>query len=395
MRGKSSGLLAFDAVLLSATATNGNRSNERDDETGFKCTKLVKHRPSVTPVPTGSPNDSSNGFHFDPSMSTLNESSLTQNASALRGAASNEANTEQNSSRRMRFSLSELGCSSTFNSVDVCNSARLNSGSGRMPLSTVEPGCSSQEGSCVIDIPSSRQYVPESCNGGIIDNTKLTVGQQLLATMPRTHTPGPGQLLVLRGLRVRMGMASGVERQEDVHLNSAQGRVQYSGPAMAAAKAVVDAAQGGMVLISPETFQQIPAKLLREKILVASMGEHKLGKGQGQICLQLYQVLPRQLVHRAAQLGPVRSIQQLSHGFLEAPSNRAAICFMTVSYLKALEQWNPDVTAAALELWQTIVQGILMKCVDMRSQAQTRTTFSVKSVNSVGQGSLSLIGCLV
>eukprot|EP00983_Pelagomonas_calceolata_P116788 1160350-Pelagomonas_calceolata.AAC.2 len=35
------------------------------------------------------------------------------------------------------------------------------------------------------------------------------------------------------------------------------GRAQYSGPAMAAAKAVVDAAQGGMVLISPETFQQV------------------------------------------------------------------------------------------------------------------------------------------
>ncbi|KAF5830915.1 hypothetical protein DUNSADRAFT_13847 [Dunaliella salina] len=121
---------------------------------------------------------------------------------------------------------------------------------------------------------------------------------------------------------------------KDTPFGSRTGRVQYYGPAMAAAKAVVDAAQGGMVLISPETFQQTPSKLLREKILIASMGEHVLGKGQEQICMQLYQVLPRQLVHRAAQLGPVRSIQQLSHGFLEAPSNRAAICFMTVSYLK-------------------------------------------------------------
>uniref|UniRef100_A0A7S3VSP0 Guanylate cyclase domain-containing protein n=1 Tax=Dunaliella tertiolecta TaxID=3047 RepID=A0A7S3VSP0_DUNTE len=91
------------------------------------------------------------------------------------------------------------------------------------------------------------------------------------------------------------------------------------------------------------------------------MGEHVLGKGQEQVCIQLYQVLPRQLVHRAPQLGPVRSIHQLSHGFLEAPSNSAAICFMTVSYLKALELWNPDVTAAALKLWHTTVQGILIK----------------------------------
>jgi len=32
--------------------------------------------------------------------------------------------------------------------------------------------------------------------------------------------------------------------------------MQYSGPAMVAAKAVVDAAQGGMVLLHPGTFQQ-------------------------------------------------------------------------------------------------------------------------------------------
>eukprot|EP00983_Pelagomonas_calceolata_P099741 1158491-Pelagomonas_calceolata.AAC.4 len=140
--------------------------------------------------------------------------------------------------------------------------------------------------------------------------------------MPRVEGPGPGALLVLRGLRVRMGAASGVE-QEDVHMQGAQGvrlswpcelkgvpvcmgvarlsrpcelkgvsvcmdvasgveqgaqlctpstcqshcccemwggvvgRAQYSGPTMAAAKAVVDAAQGGMVLISSRTFQQV------------------------------------------------------------------------------------------------------------------------------------------
>eukprot|EP00983_Pelagomonas_calceolata_P036238 1133375-Pelagomonas_calceolata.AAC.1 len=34
---------------------------------------------------------------------------------------------------------------------------------------------------------------------------------------------------------------------------------------------------------------KIPAKLLRKKLLVASMGEHMLGKGQEQVCMQLYQ----------------------------------------------------------------------------------------------------------
>ncbi|KAF5841267.1 nucleotide cyclase, partial [Dunaliella salina] len=139
------------------------------------------------------------------------------------------------------------------------------------------------------------------------------------------------------------------------------GRTQYTGATMAAAKAIVDAAQGGMVLISPETFQRIPAKLLQNRLLIASMGEHVLGKGHEQTRMQLYQVLALQLVHRAAQLGPVRSVSQLSHGFLEAPCNNAAICFMNVSYLTALEMWNPVVTAAALKMWNHTVQDILTK----------------------------------
>jgi hypothetical protein len=73
------------------------------------------------------------------------------------------------------------------------------------------------------------------------------------------------------------------------------------------------------------------------------------------------QVLSRQLVHRAAQLGPVRSVHQLSRGFLEAPSSSAAICFMSVGCQKALEMWNPEVTAAAFEIWHTTVQDALTK----------------------------------
>lgn len=50
-----------------------------------------------------------------------------------------------------------------------------------------------------------------------------TIGQRMLANVPVADGPGPGRLLVLRGLRVRMGMGSGVEKQEDVQLNTAHG----------------------------------------------------------------------------------------------------------------------------------------------------------------------------
>jgi hypothetical protein len=52
--------------------------------------------------------------------------------------------------------------------------------------------------------------------------------------------------LVQRGLRVRMGLHSGVEADECTH-NATTGRRAYGGVAMKAAKAVSDAAAGGMV----------------------------------------------------------------------------------------------------------------------------------------------------
>lgn len=57
---------------------------------------------------------------------------------------------------------------------------------------------------------------------------------------------------------------------------------------MANARAIVDAAQGGQVLIGPETFQQLPPQ--QGKVLVVSMGEHVLKLGPEETTLQLYQV---------------------------------------------------------------------------------------------------------
>lgn len=66
------------------------------------------------------------------------------------------------------------------------------------------------------------------------------------------------RVVVFRGLRVRVGCASvSHELAVEVGANAAAGRVRYSGPCVAAAKHVQDAAQGGMVLASASTFAQV------------------------------------------------------------------------------------------------------------------------------------------
>jgi hypothetical protein len=53
-----------------------------------------------------------------------------------------------------------------------------------------------------------------------------------------------------RGLRVRLGMHSGIHESSDAVFNKTSGRVMYGGLPLATAKAVGDCGQGGMVLLS-------------------------------------------------------------------------------------------------------------------------------------------------
>lgn len=55
-----------------------------------------------------------------------------------------------------------------------------------------------------------------------------------LCTRWRVVDPGePGAQLVFRGLRVRMGVHSGLKSEADVQLNRAANRMQYTGTEVA------------------------------------------------------------------------------------------------------------------------------------------------------------------
>jgi hypothetical protein len=107
----------------------------------------------------------------------------------------------------------------------------------------------------------------------------VIIAEQLLRAAPLGPGPGPGRVLIFRGLRVRMGMASGTGSSADVQYNQALGRAKYGGRLAAAAKAVQDCAQGGMVLCGPDTYSQLSMESLRASLVALSMGEHVVTKG--------------------------------------------------------------------------------------------------------------------
>ena len=72
---------------------------------------------------------------------------------------------------------------------------------------------------------------------------------------PDSPHPSPARRTLRRGLRVRMGMHTGIHNEADVAYNKAAARMQYGGEILQYAKAVGDAAAGGMILLGEATYK--------------------------------------------------------------------------------------------------------------------------------------------
>ncbi|GIM12082.1 hypothetical protein Vretimale_15512 [Volvox reticuliferus] len=202
-----------------------------------------------------------------------------------------------------------------------------------------------------------------------------SVGAGLIRSLPlaayyrhlfRSCQPGaPGSVLVARGLSVRMGVHSGVAITQ-VSYNRVAGRTQYSGAALETAKAVCDAAQGGMVLLSRSAFDQLAlgraggASSGREPPhVVLYMGSHIVKPDpQPQ---DLYMAQSRELLARLAFLGPVRSSEQVEPGVLERPLGEVSMGVVRVVGLDTLMAWHKETTEEALALFRRVVVTIAMR----------------------------------
>ncbi|GIL42590.1 hypothetical protein Vafri_567, partial [Volvox africanus] len=175
----------------------------------------------------------------------------------------------------------------------------------------------------------------------------------------------PGAVLVAGGLSVRMGVHSGVAITQ-VSYNRVAGRTQYSGAALETAKAVCDAAQGGMVLLSHSAFEQLaPGRAggvssgREPPHVVLYMGSHIIKPDpQPQ---DLYLAQSRELLARVAFLGPVRSSEQVEPGVLERPLGEVSMGVVRVVGLDTLMAWHKETTEEALALFQRVVVTIAMR----------------------------------
>ncbi|GLI69572.1 hypothetical protein VaNZ11_014230, partial [Volvox africanus] len=197
-----------------------------------------------------------------------------------------------------------------------------------------------------------------------------SVGDSLCSRWKVVEEDELGALLVFRGLRVRMGMHSGLSDITDLaQLNRTANRMQYTGVGLSMAKAVADCAHGGQVLISQSAFTQLAVERLREGVMVLHMGEHRIKSDLPSI--SLYCGCPRGLQGRLPALRAVRSLQQLSLGVLDAPAGNVVVVFVHVVGAVSLLEWRPDLAAVALEMFRDYVslelikyQGYLVEAVD-------------------------------
>ncbi|KAJ9505669.1 hypothetical protein QJQ45_022169 [Haematococcus lacustris] len=192
------------------------------------------------------------------------------------------------------------------------------------------------------------------------------VGWQQLCALHREVGPeAAAALMVLAGLRVRVGLHTGLAASE-VLVQSRMGAsaTTYGGAALELAKAVQACAHGGQITLSAATFLKLPVEELRAAgISVVHMGKHLVASGEGkpEVVLDLYCATlgaPAH-AHRLWALGPLRSVRQLEPGVLHAPIGSATTAFMSVAGLAHVKAWDASLAQECLSLYQATAQQAL------------------------------------
>ncbi|KAG2501111.1 hypothetical protein HYH03_000929 [Edaphochlamys debaryana] len=168
----------------------------------------------------------------------------------------------------------------------------------------------------------------------------------------------PGAMILFRGLRVRMGLHSGV-REYEIARNRTSGRFTFSGACIRLAKAVADAAHGGVVLLSDTSAglllsgPELVASLSAEGLELWHLGRVELLEDLRQV--ELYQLHSAALAPRLAlQLLP-RVRRQLLPGLLGAPAGPVALVRLHVAGLSGLRATHPQLAAEVTRVLETLL----------------------------------------
>ncbi|GLI67737.1 hypothetical protein VaNZ11_011988 [Volvox africanus] len=181
---------------------------------------------------------------------------------------------------------------------------------------------------------------------------------------PPAVRPAPPARCAYRGLRVRMGLHTGIVTASDVTFNPTTSAMAYGGTAMKVVKAVGDAAAGGMILMSQSTFQALVSIMMdlpgSPQAIFSGESDLDLGSDAANYCL--YQLVHRELVQRIGYSAPLRNIPLTQLGTEDAPTGFCAISFMHVASASMLvaELGQPGVEA--LQQFKSIATGLCSRC---------------------------------
>ncbi|KXZ53807.1 hypothetical protein GPECTOR_6g725 [Gonium pectorale] len=235
---------------------------------------------------------------------------------------------------------------------------------------------------------------------------KLTVGEVLMergvseggAAAPAPPAPREAGIgppagdpeLVLRGLRVRVGLHSGPE-EDEVELQQLAGGLaaRYCGCFLSTCKEVSDAAVGGMIILSGPTFRAYQQSRQRAKpleVMLLHVGDHVVQAGNpdlegattqtlthhatvtsppaaitsaiatatGELTRELFAAVSPTLVPRLALLpSPVRTAREVVPGCLSAPAGMVAPVFCNVLGVESLLAWERAVQERYLRAHST------------------------------------------
>ncbi|KAG1660556.1 hypothetical protein FOA52_002000 [Chlamydomonas sp. UWO 241] len=210
-----------------------------------------------------------------------------------------------------------------------------------------------KEAAAVSEAPAA----PDTCGTATMAEYMQLVFAETDARAPKDNTD-PASVVVFSGLRVRVGMHSGVSKT-DVERNSTAGRMFFTGVPLALAKAVGDAGAGGMILMTQDTFESMnPARPLSDMLLLC-MGEHQVDDDSlGPVCL--YQAIERPLVPRLAAFEALRGVEKLQLSVLDAPvGSNVTVAFVNMVGMATLHACGKDQATRALSVFATLLTRLL------------------------------------
>ncbi|GIM00242.1 hypothetical protein Vretimale_5388, partial [Volvox reticuliferus] len=279
----------------------------------------------------------------------------------------------------------------------ISQNGRLSRGTAGIRAQRVSPSPSPSPSASVIPrsqtplLTSSRSPLPRGASNEIVYATggmgtwEVCTMEESIKAAVRGVDEGGGptdrkRRILWRGLRIRMGLHSGITSESEMTYNRASARTVYSGDCAGIVRVVADSAQGGLVLLSEACMDAVMTTAAASGLhgaaaeaLLINVGRYRVVRSFAAAtaanesvehdpasAMSLFMAIGLDLAVRAAVLPPPRKISPVGLSFYAAPVGRAAMACLNVPDIGALRDWDEGATGQALTLIRRTVLGQLV-----------------------------------